>query len=84
MSIARDTILTRCMRFESFASALAHGLFIPKAALFDDKLEGALRYFNADRATSVMTREEIRRCLEWVYVSCWYARSPESHAMWRL
>jgi len=84
MSIAHDTILTRYVRFASFASTLAHGLFIPKATLFDDKLEGVLHYFNADPATSGMTREEIRRCLEWVYVSCWYARSPESHAMWRL
>jgi len=84
MSVAHNTILTRYMRFASFTSTLAQGLFIPKATLFDDKLEGVLHYFNTDQATSVMTREEIRRCLEWVYVSCWYARSPESHAMWRL
>lgn len=84
MPVAHDTILTRYMRFASFASTLAHGLFIPKATLFDDKLEGVLHYFNTDQATAGMTREEIRRCLEWVYVSCWYSRSPESHAMWRL
>jgi len=63
---------------------LEHGLFIPKATLFDDKLEGVLHYFNTDQHTSVMSRDEIRRCLEWVYVSCWCARSPESHAMWRV
>jgi hypothetical protein len=84
MPVAHDVLLTRYMRFASFESAITHGLFIPKATLFDDRFEGVLHYFNADPATAPMSRDEIRRCLEWVYVSCWYSRSPESHAMWRI
>jgi hypothetical protein len=76
--------LTRYCSFTKFASALAHGLFVPKATLFKDELEGVLLYFNDASTNQVIPRETIRKCLEWVYVSCWHAEPQESHAMWRI
>lgn len=76
--------LTRYSSFTKFASALAHGLFLPKATLFEDELEGVLLYFNDASTNHVISRGDIRKCLEWIYVSCWHAEPEESHAMWRI
>lgn len=59
-------------------------MFVPKATLFQDELEGVLVYFNDASTNHVIPREAIRKCLEWVYVSCWHSEPEESHAMWRI
>ena len=56
-----------------------------KASSFQDELEGVLQYMNEGPSKNhVISRETIRQCLDWVYVSCWYAEPVESHAMWQL
>ena len=58
-------LLTRYITFTKLISVLEHGLFIPKATLFEDELEGILYYFNEkSNINHVISRESIRMCMD--------------------
>ncbi|MDM5117132.1 DUF2971 domain-containing protein [Aeromonas hydrophila] len=78
-------LLTRYITFTKLISVLEHGLFIPKATLFEDELEGILYYFNEkSNINHVISRESIRMCMDWIYISCWHLDEHECHAMWKI
>ncbi|MFC6380391.1 DUF2971 domain-containing protein [Psychrobacter glacincola] len=74
-------VLTRYMPFIKLISMLEEGLFIPKANLFSDKWEDGLHLFDGTE-DPFLTKEELTTAKDWIYVSCWYADEPETHAMW--
>ncbi|MFC3912848.1 DUF2971 domain-containing protein [Pseudaeromonas sharmana] len=77
--------LTRYISLTKLLAFLEHGLFIPKATLFDDELEGVLYYFGEKKPTNhIISRESIRSCMDWIYISCWHLDETESHAMWKI
>lgn len=77
--------LTRYSSFTKLVSTIEQGLFIPKATLFQDDLEGVLPYFREENnKNNVISREEIRACMDWVYISCWHSEQHECHAMWQV
>ena len=76
--------LTRYTSFTWLVSTIEHGLFLPKATLFKDELEGVLPYFREVDARHVISRDEIRACMDWIYVSCWHSEPHECHAMWQI
>jgi Protein of unknown function (DUF2971) len=77
-------VLTRYMPFLKLLSILEHGFFIPKATLFSDELEGVLPYFREINVEHGITREEIKKAMDWVYISCWHSEPHECHAMWQI
>lgn len=80
-----DKMLTRYISFTKLISTIEQGLFIPKATLFEDELEGVLDCFGEkDDTVHVISRSEIRSCMEWVYINCWHKAQNECHAMWKI
>lgn len=79
-----DRVLTRYISFTKLISLIEQGLFIPKATLFQDELEGILPYFNDSEGDHVISKNEIRGLMDWIYVSCWHAQPHECHAMWKI
>lgn len=80
-----DRLLTRYISLTKLLSVLEHGLFIPKATLFEDELEGILYYFNEKSNNNhVISKESIRACMDWIYISCWHLEEHECHAMWKI
>lgn len=76
--------ITRYTGFSAFLSTIENGLFLSKAALFKDELEGILPYFRDTEDNHVISRDDIRACLDWIYVSCWHTEPHECHAMWQI
>jgi len=76
--------ITRYTGFTGFLSTIENGLFLPKATLFKDELEGILPYFQDTDENHVISREDIRSCMEWIYISCWHTEPHECHAMWQI
>lgn len=75
--------LTRYTPLDRFASTIEHGLFVPRATLFEDRLEGILRYLDpSQKIGGVLSPESIRAALNWIYVSCWFDSPFESASMW--
>jgi hypothetical protein len=80
-----NRLLTRYMSLTKLLSFLEFGLFIPKATLFEDELEGVLYYFGEDKTINhIISRDSIRSCMDWIYISCWHLDEVESHAMWKI
>lgn len=76
--------LTRYLGFSRFVGMLELGLFVPKASLFDDKLEGVLHFASESARPKSVQLAELQALREWSYVSCWYDDHHESHAMWQI
>jgi len=76
-----DIEITRYMPMPQFIGLLSQGMFIPKATLFDDELEGVSRLWYEG---SLSEKQEIDWAKEWTYISCWYKSFEESMAMWSI
>lgn len=74
----------RYIPFCRFVALLKYGLFVPKASLFEDKLEGLIPIYAKEKPEMGFTDERVRNALEWCYVSCWHSEAAESYAMWRI
>lgn len=80
----RTLTITRYISFVGLISTIEDGLFIPKGTLFNDELEGILPYYNSTDKVHVISRKDIRKCMEWIYISCWHTEPHECHAMWKI
>jgi hypothetical protein len=80
----QNITLTRYVSFTKFVATLEQGLFIPKATLFEDKLEGMMPFLNAAECPKSFNSSSIQPSLEWQYVSCWHESNHECHAMWKI
>lgn len=76
--------LTRYLGFSRFVAMLELGLFVPKASLFEDKLEGVLQFTSDSSRPMSVQLVDLQALREWSYVSCWYDDHHESHAMWQI
>jgi hypothetical protein len=74
----------RYIPFSRFVALLKNGLFVTKASLFEDKLEGLIPIYENEKPEMGFTDERVRNALEWCYVSCWHSEAAESYAMWRI
>jgi hypothetical protein len=76
--------LTRYVGFSRFLAMIELGLFVPKASLFEDQLEGVIQFTSVATAPKSVSASELIALREWIYVSCWYDDHHESHAMWQI
>ena len=76
-----DIEISRYMPMPQFVSMLCNGMFIPKATLFDDPIEGLARLMFEGIPSE---KDQIEWAKEWTYVSCWYKSFEESMAMWNI
>jgi len=76
-----DIEITRYMPMPQFIGLLSQGMFIPKATLFNDELEGISRLWYEGNLSE---KQEIDWAKEWTYISCWYKSFEESMAMWSI
>lgn len=76
--------LTRYLSFSRFLAMLELGLFVPKASLFEDQLEGVIQFTSEATAPKSVSQSDLLALREWIYVSCWYDDHHESHAMWSI
>jgi hypothetical protein len=76
--------LTRYLSLSKFAAMLELGLFIPRASLFEDQLEGVLQFTSDATAPGSVACSDLKNLRDWIYVSCWYDDHHESHAMWQI
>jgi hypothetical protein len=77
-------VLTRYLSFSKLVAMLELGLFIPRASLFDDQLEGLLQFTSTATAPTSVSSSDLKILRDWMYVSCWYDDQHESHAMWQI
>ena len=77
-------ILTRYLSLSKLVAMLELGLFIPRASLFEDQLEGLLQFTSTTTAPTSVSFNDLKALRNWMYVSCWYDDQHESHAMWQI
>lgn len=76
--------LTRYLSLSKLVAMLELGLFIPRASLFEDQLEGLLQFTSTTTAPTSVAFSDLKALRDWMYVSCWYDDQHESHAMWQI